>query len=139
MSEQQQSKFEGYAIVEIMGHNREIGYVTTEYFGGPALFRVDSPGLPERDYTTTRPQWIGDVHTQAGTVVRREATPGKTAYVGPQAVFRLTPCTKEVAEAAIDEMIPAPRRILSMPDRKALPSGVDAEIVGDDRDDEVPF
>jgi len=45
-----QAKFEGWAVVEIMGHNREIGFVTTEYFGGPALFRVDQPEFPEREY-----------------------------------------------------------------------------------------
>lgn len=33
MSEEQ-SKFNGWAVVEIMGHNREIGFVTTEYFDG---------------------------------------------------------------------------------------------------------
>jgi hypothetical protein len=27
MDQQQQASFEGYAVVEIMGHNREIGFV----------------------------------------------------------------------------------------------------------------
>ncbi len=40
MSEQQLAMFEGYAIVEIMGHQKVSGYVTTQYFGGTAVFRV---------------------------------------------------------------------------------------------------
>ena len=45
MSENQNT-FEGWAIVELMGHRKEIGYVTTENFGAASLFRVDRPELP---------------------------------------------------------------------------------------------
>ena len=115
-----QATFEGYAIVEIMGHNREIGFVTTEYFGGPALFRIDQPSMPEREYELTRAQWIGDVLAQPGTKVQREAIPGKTTYVGPQAIFRLTPCSKETVERGVDEMIAAPIKILHLVEKKRL-------------------
>jgi hypothetical protein len=30
---EQQATFEGWAVVELFGHSREIGYVKTEYFG----------------------------------------------------------------------------------------------------------
>lgn len=49
--EVEQAKFEGWAIVEMMGHRQEVGYVTTEAYGQAVLFRVDSPDIPERDYT----------------------------------------------------------------------------------------
>jgi hypothetical protein len=67
----EQSKFEGWAVVEIMGHNREIGFVITEYFGGPALFRIDQPAFPEREYELERPQWVDDRYCPIGTKVRR--------------------------------------------------------------------
>ena len=41
-----QSRFEGWAIVEMFGHQREAGFVTTESFGPACLFRVDTPALP---------------------------------------------------------------------------------------------
>ncbi len=34
--ETQTSKFEGWAVVELFGHSREAGYVTTDYFGSGA-------------------------------------------------------------------------------------------------------
>lgn len=54
--DQEQSKFEGWAIVEMMGHRREIGYVTTEHYGAASLFRVDSPEVEEREYELKRPE-----------------------------------------------------------------------------------
>lgn len=112
--EQEQSTFEGYAIVEIMGHNREIGYVRTEYFGGPALFRIDQPPISARERELTRAEWIGDVLAGPGSKVQRVAIPGKTAFVGPQAVFRMTPCDEATALEAIERMIHAPVKVLSL-------------------------
>lgn len=58
MSEQQQANFEGWAIVEMMGHQQEIGFVTTQAFGQAVLFRIDQPELGERDVTLNRPEWM---------------------------------------------------------------------------------
>ena len=137
MSEEQ-TKFEGWAVVEIMGHNREIGFVTTQYFGGPALFRIDQPSFPEREYSLERAQWIGDTLCPVGSVVRREALPGKTAFVGPSAVFRLTPCTEETARAAIERILPAPIKILSIPLLVQIPAGP-ADDDSDIDDMDQPF
>lgn len=128
---EEQAKFEGWAVVEIMGHNKEIGFVTTEYFGGPALFRIDQPEFPEREYVLERPQWVNETHCPIGTKVKRESLPGKTAYVGPSAIFRLTPCTEETAKRAIERMIPAPIKILHIPENAKL---VTASEVADEQD-----
>lgn len=122
MNEQQQAVYEGYAVVEIMGHNREIGYVRTEYFGGPALFRIDQPAIPAREYELKRAQWIDGVLAQPGTKMQREALPGKTAYVGPSAIFRMTPCDEATALEAIERMLPAPVKILSLVELKQIPA-----------------
>ncbi len=77
MSEQQQAVFEGWAIVEMMGHQREIGFVTTQAFGQAVMFRVDTPELVEREFTLTVPEWTenGDVRswTPEGAKVKRAA------------------------------------------------------------------
>ena len=122
MSEDQ-NKFEGWAVVEIMGHNREIGYVTTQYFGGSALFRVDQPELPEREYTLEHPQYVGTEYCPAGSTVKRVAVPAKTAYVGASSVFRMTPCTEEMARASNEQMIPRPIQILHIAEAKQLEPG----------------
>jgi len=129
----QQAKFEGWAIVEIMGHNKEIGYVTTEYFGGPGLFRVDQPELLEREYTLDRPEYVEGEYCPAGTVVKRGALPAKTSLVGPSSIFRITPCDEQTARRAIERMLPVPMTILSLPERGMIPAGV-ADEDGSDFD-----
>ena len=125
----EQTRFEGWAVVELFGRGKEIGYVTTAYFGGPALFRIDQPSFPEREYELERAQWIGDTLCPIGTKVQREPLPGKTVYVGPSAIFRLTPCTEETARHAIERMIPAPIKILSILERAQITAAemIDAE------------
>src|SRR5437762_9958123 len=100
--DEQQSTFEGWAIVELMGHRREIGYVTTEHYGAAALFRVDSPAFEERDYELKRPQWVRtdtgvDREAPAGSKVRRMGIPAKSCLVGPASIYALNPCTEATA------------------------------------------
>jgi len=124
-----------------MGHNREIGFVTTEYFGGPALFRIDQPAFPEREYELERPQWVDDRYCPIGTKVRREAILGKTTYVGPSAIFRLTPCDEQTARRAIERMIPSPMKVLSIPEGAKLVTAGDITEAQDPdfEDEENPF
>lgn len=122
MSEEN-AKFSGWAIVEIMGHSKEIGFVTTEYFGGPALFRIDQPSLPPRTHELTRAQWVNDKLCDVGSRVERGELPGKTTYVGPSAIFRLTPCTEETARRGVEELIPVPMKILHLVERKSISAG----------------
>ena len=132
---EQNAKFEGWAVVEIMGHSKEIGFVTTEYFGGPALFRIDQPSLPEREHTLTRAQWIDDKLCDVGTKIMRAELPGKTAYVGPQAIFRLTPCSEETARRGVEGLIPVPVKILHLVERRQIASvSADDDDVDDDPD-----
>ncbi len=137
MSEQQQASFEGWAVVEMMGHRREIGFVTTQAFGQAVMFRVDTPELPEREYTLTAPeyaetepgirQWCA-----AGTKVKRPATPARSCLVAPGSLYAMNPCSEEAARAAIEHSTARPLIALDIPPRPALASGI---IDGDDHDD----
>jgi hypothetical protein len=44
----------------MMGHQQEIGFVTTQAFGQAVLFRVDQPELLERKIVLKRPELHGD-------------------------------------------------------------------------------
>ena len=132
--ENQQGSFEGWAILEMMGHRREIGYVTTEHYGAASLFRVDSPAFEEREFEITRPQYIESSGRMVpkGSRVKRSAIPSKSCLVGPGSIYALNPCTEEVARKAIEEGIHRPLILISMPETAALPAGdgegyVDAE------------
>lgn len=127
MAEPKQAAFEGWAIVEIFGHQKAIGFVTTEAYGSACLFRVDTPELPEREYTLTRPGYTSspdDIHmsewTAAGAKVKRTRTEASSQLLGPGSIYRLIPCTEAVAREAIEELIPGPL-ILLEPAPKAQP------------------
>lgn len=117
MSEQQ-SKFEGWAIVEVMGHNTFQGFVTTESFGGTVLFRVDVPEIPEQI-------------TEAG---KREAVPAFTKLIGAGSIYCITPCTEETAKAARLSGVYRPLIQLDVV-KGALPPVHDPFAFDDDGDD----
>lgn len=119
MTEPKQAAFEGWAIVEIFGHQKAIGFVTTEAYGSACLFRVDTPELPDREYTLRHPTYVSapdDPRTRewvaAGAKVRRLSSGASSQLLGPGAIYRLIPCTEEVAREAIEELIPRPLILL---------------------------
>jgi hypothetical protein len=117
-----QAQFNGWACVEVMGHQQHIGYVRTEAYGAAVLFRIDTPGLPNREYTLLTPQYVGSDWCVAGSVVSRTARPGSSVLVGAAAIFRISPCTEEAALKAIDATERGALKLISLPDPVALPS-----------------
>lgn len=119
MTETQQSSFTGWAVVEMMGHRREIGYVTTEYFGPAAMFRVDTPELPEREFVLTHPEYAEMDGTQkwcpAGSKVKRAPSPARTCFVAPASLYAMNPCTEEAARTAIEKLTARPLLLIEAP------------------------
>ncbi|HZR27901.1 MAG TPA: hypothetical protein VFA71_03905 [Terriglobales bacterium] len=113
--EQSQAKFEGWAVVEMFGHQREIGYVTTEIFGSAVLFRIDTPELPEREFVLESPELIAHQWTPEGTRVKRTSSPARSKLVGPGAIYAITPCTKETALNALESSNRRPLIRLDIP------------------------
>lgn len=132
---EEQAKFEGWAIIEMMGHRREIGFVTTETFGAGCLFRVDTPELPEREYELTRPEWVGQDYAPIGAKVKRPATPARSCLVGPPAIYAINPCTEEAARKAIESTHARPLILLSLPEKVAIPAGQDIDDLIDNDPD----
>jgi len=124
MSEPKQSSFEGWAVVELMGHQREIGFVTTEAYGQAVLFRVDTPDLPERQFTLTTPEWAdldgGRTWCPAGSVVKRPAVPPRTRLIAPGSLYAINPCTEAAARTAIERSISRPLILVNAPEGKQL-------------------
>lgn len=127
MMETQQANFEGWAVVEMMGHRKEIGFVTTQAFGQAVLFRVDTPELPEREFTLTSPEYAetaSDLHSwcPAGTKVKRPASPARSCLVAPSSLYAMNPCTEEAARAAIERAFVRPLILVEMPARAGASS-----------------
>lgn len=125
MTEAQQANFEGWAVVEMMGHRKEIGFVTTQAFGQAVLFRVDTPELPEREFTLTSPEYAevdgGRSWCPAGTKVKRAASPARSCLVAPSSLYAMNPCTEEAARMAIERSFARPLILVEMPLKTALP------------------
>lgn len=143
MDEVAQSKFEGYAIVEMMGHRREIGFVTTENYGAASLFRIDTPGYEEREYVLERPTYL---HTEngyrtlpEGTKVKRPALPARSVLIGPASIYALNPCTEEAARLAIEKMVDRPLILLSVPESAQIPAHVGPYDIENGDEDEESF
>ena len=128
-----QIKFEGWAVVELFGHAREVGYVTTDYFGSGALFRVEVPPLPEREVTLVRPEWIGDEMVGTGSKILRGAVEGRTRFIGPSAIYAMNPCSKDAAFQALESMSRRDVKVVELVKAKQLATTLPGE---DDYDPE---
>lgn len=120
--------FEGWAIVEMMGHRREIGFVTTRAFGQAVLFQVDTPELPEREFALTTPEYANVTEgvtrwCPVGTKVKRSASPGRSCLIAPGSLYAINPCSETAARAAIEQNTSRPLIVLELPQRPALEAG----------------
>jgi len=88
------AEYEGYVILELMGHRRLIGYLSEATLAGAAFVRIDV--LDAR----------GESNTQ---------------YYSPQAVYAITPTTEETARraASLNTVAPISRWELPAPQRTA--------------------
>lgn len=120
MTEQQQARFEGWAIVDVLGHQRYVGFVNTEAYGQAVLFRVDVPALVERERTTKAPEYVGGRYVPAGTVVKEGAVQGYTKLIGSGSIYCITPCTEKAALKAVEDLQRRPLMGLTLPEGHAL-------------------
>lgn len=111
----EQTKFEGWAIVEVFGHQRYAGYVSTQVFGTAAMFRVDVPALPEREDTLKSQEWIDGHYRPTGTKVKRGAVQAYTKLFGVGAIYSMTPCTEAAAVRAVESMQQRPLMVVEDP------------------------
>lgn len=68
-------KFDSWAIVELMGHQRIAGRVTEQAVFGTSLMRIDVPEVPGK--------------------------PGYTKFYGAAAIYALTPVDEQTARAVV--------------------------------------
>lgn len=128
----EQSQFEGWAILEIFGHQKYAGYVKTEYYGTACMFRCDVPPLEEREQVTRAGCYVncepnpdsGQVEHSAwvppGSSVKKAATLGYSKLFGVGAIYSMTPCDQEAALRAVEELQPRSLMLVSLPVGKTI-------------------
>lgn len=110
--------FEGWAILELMGHRRLGGYVREVTLAGAGMLRIDVPGDDDEA-----------ARLYPGASSKPAPTSGATQFVSPQSLYALTPCTEATARAVARacrvepvqrwELPSAPaRRQLTQPERE---------------------
>jgi hypothetical protein len=126
----QQSSFEGFAILEIFGHQKYAGYVKTEYFGSECMLRLDIPPLQERERVTKGGCYVLEHRdgqgnelrswVPPGSTVKEIATDGYSKMFGVKAIYSMTPCDEKACLAAVAELQPRPLMLVKLPEGKAL-------------------
>lgn len=138
--EENQTKFEGWARVEVMGRQCHIGLVTTQAFGQAVMFRIDSPLIPEREEIISRPKWSGSKYLPEGSVIKHDAIQATTVLVGAGSIYRIIPCTEEVAIKAIIETRTPDFQLLRIPDgRQIVAPEEEDDPEGEDESDEDDY
>jgi hypothetical protein len=135
--DERQARFDGWAVVEILGHQRYAGYVTTEAYGQAVLFRIDVPALDERERITKRPGYGSNGnYWPAGTTVKEGATTAYTKLVGAGSIYCITPCDKDAALKAVEEIQPRPLMTVQLPPERAIAPSAEHEPDNDEPGDE---
>lgn len=113
-----QEGFVGWAIVELFGHKRIAGHLSSQVVAGGSLVRIDVPETPAD---------------------RHPATAGYTKLVGVAAIYGITPVSEEVARRAAREIErwndPLPVQLPQLPAPAESPSDPWGE--DDDEDDDA--
>lgn len=84
---EQEEKLKAWALVELFGHQRIVGYVSEQTFGTGVLFRVDVPDL-----------------MKDGKVLRK----GFTRYFGLSSIYSITPIDEEMVKQLLPSISGAP-------------------------------
>jgi hypothetical protein len=141
-----QNQLETWAVVELMGHQKEVGFVTMQYYGTACMFKIDVPELSEREHTLTRSRWIGDTLAPPGTTIRLGAKQGRTRLVGVSSVYAMNPCDRASAIALLETSQDEVIKIVSLAGVKQLSLSPEEPVEGypdeddedEDEEDQVP-
>lgn len=105
MQEQQFAQFEGWAHVELMGHQSTTGYVRTQYFGSTALLEVTAPEIAPHQTQLTQSTYCEVEEGMnrlcaAGTLIEVSLEAAK-CIVAASSIYRITPLTEAQALAKL--------------------------------------
>lgn len=94
-------KFEGWAILELMGHRRLGGFVTETEMAGAGVLRIDVPGEGDEVYATQ--------------------------FYSPGSMYCLTPTTEEAARAVAVRNRPEPVHQWELPSSMSEVAPIEAD------------
>lgn len=115
--------FQGWAILELMGHRRLAGYVQEVEIAGQGMLRLDVPGY---------------IHTEP--TGEQEERGGATQFYSPGALYCLTPTTEAIARQLAEKSRPEPVTRWELPAaREYVPRETFADELDGEPDDREAF
>jgi hypothetical protein len=111
MSADDKQGFDGWAILELMGHRRLGGHVRTTELAGAPFFRIDVPAAEGEAFATQ--------------------------FYSPGSVYCMTPTTEETARAIAKREQPTPVHLYELQLEARSPASF-SERDEDEQDDEEP-
>lgn len=102
--------------------NFKLTHYRTEAYGQAVLFRIDTPELAARQYVLESPEWAGHQLLPVGSKIERAESPGGSVLVGSGSIYRIMPCTKDAAIAAIERGTHRPLKLIELPPGQMLPA-----------------
>lgn len=109
MEAEKATGYEGWAILELMGHRRMSGRLSEQVVGGASFVRIDVPGDGE--------EWTA------------------TQFYAPSAIYCITPTTEAIARKIAASGRPMPVTEWELRPERTLP----AASRDDEDDDEQPY
>lgn len=104
--------YEGWAILELMGHRRLAGYVREVELAGAGMLRLDIPGDGPCDCATEPVAHIEGMEHQDGCASLANAA---TQFYSPSALYCLTPTTEAIARSIAESSRPRPAHQWELP------------------------
>ena len=121
--------FEGWAIVELMGHRRLAGFVTEQEIAGQSFLRLDIVGRDTKIDEDDGPE----------VALKGGFEGGVTQFYSPQAVYCITPTTQDIAVTIGRRSHPAPVQRYELEPSKARDTWSGNDDEDDDGEQEEPF
>ena len=100
------NELKSWALVELFGHQRVVGFLSQQSFGSGVLFRVDVPDL-----------------TSSGKTIRE----GFTRYFGLGAIYGITPISEEMVRKLLPSIDGTPGEARALTSR-SYPRNSDEEV-----------
>lgn len=111
--------FEGWCILELLGHRRLAGFVTEHEIAGQSFLRLDIAGPPHPE---------DDEGHGPAVALKDPFEGGVTQFYSPSAVYCITPTTQDIAVTIGRRSQPAPvHRFELEPPVRRDPDEVDAD------------
>lgn len=128
----QQNQFAGWALLEIFGHQRYVGFVKTINLGTSVMFQVDVPELPAREVILRHPEYVESTWTPAGSTVQKEAVLGYSKFFGVGAIYAMTPCDEATAMATLEQLSSRGTKLVRLANQEQLTSGNEDKLYLDE-------